>query len=99
MRVVPAHIDVACVVPALRAVLKQVDGTDGKGLALYDGIRAARWQRRIWHKGKRLKRTARSKRSRSGKRVVDEVRPLQVKPTRAEIAYFERCVPPEALLH
>ena len=40
---VPAsHVDVARVVPVLRAVLQQVDGADRKGLALYYGIRAAR---------------------------------------------------------
>src|SRR5713226_9202774 len=99
MRIAAADIHEARVVPALRGVFQQIDGADWKSLTLHEGSGAIRRQHRARHKSKRLEGTPRPQRARSGESVVDQVRPLQMETSRADVADFKRGVLPEALLH
>src|ERR1700687_1428075 len=100
MGITTPHIDVARVVPALRGVLQQIDGADGKRHALDHRIRhTAGWQRRIGDEAQRLERAPWSNRAGSGRRVINQVRSLQVKTARAEITDLEGRILPQALLH
>src|SRR5438270_4002083 len=99
MRIVAADVDVAGIVPALGAVLEQVDGADRKGLALDDGGGAAGRQCCVGHECEGLEGAARPKRSWARERVVDQVSALEVKAARAEIADFDRSAVAEAFLH
>ncbi len=98
MRILPAHIDVGRVVPALSRILESVDRAHGKSLALdyRVGIAAGRQHGAI-HKGQRLVGTPRTDWPRSRRRIIDEVRSLQVKSARSEITDCERGVRAEAL--
>src|SRR5256885_645047 len=98
MRVPAAQVDVAGVVPTLRAVFQQVDRADRKCFALNDGVSTACGEFGAVDKCKRFEWAARSKRTGAGQRVVDQVRALQMKTARTEIPGFERNVPPETLL-
>ncbi len=89
--VTAAHIHVPRVVPALRCVLKQVDGADRKrsveGWRFSDGGRKGA----VGDEADPRMRTARLNEPRPGLRIVDEVRPLQMKSARAEVTHFKRC--------
>src|SRR5579884_43214 len=99
MGISAAHVHVGRVVPALCGVLQQVDRAHWKGLALEDRVGAARSENRSWNKRKCLERPAWTQRTWSGRRIVDQVRALQVQPARAEVADFDRCIPAESFLH
>src|ERR1700758_2162151 len=99
MRIAAAQIYEARVVPTLRRVRQQINRADRESLTLHDGSGAARRQHCARNKRKRLEGTPRTKRSRPRKSVVDQMRPLQVKPARTDVADFQRGVLPEALLH
>ncbi len=78
MRIAAADIHVTRVVPTLGGVFQQIDGTDRESLTLHDGGSAARRQHRARHKSEHLEGAPRAKGTRSGERVVDQVRSLQV---------------------
>src|SRR6266478_5584420 len=99
MRISAAHIYEACVVPTLRRVFQQIYGADRESFALHDGRGTARCQHRAGHKRKCLEGTPRTKRTRPRKGVVDQMRPLQMKPALTDVADFQRSVLTEALLH
>ncbi len=99
VRIATSQVNVARVVPALRCVLQQVDGADRESLALDNGGRATRRQLGPGNKCQRLERTPGAQRAGSGKRVIDQVRSLQVKAAGAEISDFDRRVLPQTLLH
>ena len=99
MRIPAPHVDVARVIPTLRAVLQQIDGADRKSHALNHGIRAARRQSGVRDKRKRLEWAAGTERPRTRKSIVDQMRALQVEATRSEIPEFQRSVAPQAFLH
>ena len=65
MRVPAAQVDVAGVVPTLRAVFQQVNRADRKCFALNDGISTAWGEFRAVDKCKGLERAAGSKRARA----------------------------------
>ena len=99
MRVLPAHVHIACVVPALRRIFQPVDRAYRESLALDNcvGI-TARGQSGSVYKGKGFERAPWANGSRSRWGVVDQVSPLKVKSARAQVADRERCVGAEALL-
>ena len=105
MRVTAAHIDVACVVPALRRVGEQIDGAhrsaDGSGRTI-GGRRGrngdTRGQRGIVDELENLERAPRADGAGAWRRIVDEVGALQVNAARSEIADLKSGFTAETLL-
>src|SRR5205085_7602517 len=83
--ILPANIYVTGVVPTLRRIFEQIDCADRERLALDDGVGAARREYCVWNKTECLERTARAERAGSRRRVMDQVRALQVQSARAEM--------------
>src|SRR5437868_13218221 len=98
-RIPPAHVYIACVIPTLCCVLQQINGAYGERLALHDDIRTARCQNGTGDEGQCLERTPWSKRTWTRSRIVDQVRPLQMKTSRAQIPDFDGCICSEAFLY
>src|SRR5262249_41434252 len=96
--ITPPQVHIARVVPALRAVLQQVDRAHRKSLALNHRVGAARSQSRTWYKGKRFERTPWPKGAGSRQRVIDQMCALQMKTARAEITDFDRSISSSAFL-
>jgi len=98
MRIAASHIDVSRVVPALRAVLEQIDGAYRKGLALNNGVRATGRQLRVRHESERLERPPRPERPGPG-RVLLSSALAAGEAARAEIADFQGSIFAKAFLY
>src|SRR5262249_42862611 len=86
--ILAANVDVSGVVPALGGVFEEVDGADGERLALNNNVSAARSQYSSWYEAQSLEGTARTKRARARRRVVNQVSALQMEATRSQILDF-----------
>src|SRR5882757_4463414 len=97
--ILSSHIHVSSVVPALGGILEPIDRAHGKSLTLNNRVWiAAGSQYSSINKRQRLVRPPRTNRPRSRWRVVDQMRPLQMKSARAEITHSQRSVAAKALL-
>src|SRR5947207_9225441 len=84
-----AYVHISRVIPALGRVFQQVNRAYREGLALNDSVCAAGNQHRVWDEAQRLERAPRAKRSRTWRRIIDQVGELQVETAGSEIADFE----------
>src|SRR5581483_7861261 len=98
------NVHIARVVPALGGIFEQIDRAyrkahlAGRASARRRDVGHASRQSCIWHKCDFRKWPPRADGAGSGKRVVDQVRALQMNAVGSEIADFKRGVLPEALL-
>jgi hypothetical protein len=97
-------VDVTGVIPALCAVLQQIDGADWKtNLIVWAPASRSRVghisrQCCIWHKTNLGKRPAWTDWPRARRRIVNQVGALQVETVRSQVSNLERCLMPEAFL-
>jgi hypothetical protein len=103
--VTAANIDVTCVVVALSGVLQQINRTDGEADLTVGatgggrGVRNVCGQNGAGDEADLAERTAWADGSRSRRRIVDEMRALQVDAVRTQVADFESGLMAEAFLH
>ena len=97
MLITPAHVYISGVIPALCRVLQQVDGADREAHLSCGASRGrsdvghTRWQGGVRHKRNDRVRSARSDGSGTRRRIVDQMRALQVQAVRAQVADLQSC--------
>src|SRR4051812_7970146 len=92
-----AYVHISRVIPALGRVFQQVNRAYREGLALNDSVCAAGNQHRVGDEAQRLEGAPRAKRSRTWRRIIDQVGALQVETAGSEIADFECSARSESL--
>src|ERR1700741_699985 len=91
-----AQIDVTSLIPTLRGILEQVDAAHRKRCV---GDRDIGRQDHSRQEAQGLERPAWSNRTWTGRRIVDQVRALQVQSMRTEVAEFKGCFGAKTLLY